>query len=101
MPFREPTLPLCDILDAIGTIEEFTSGMNFDKFRADPKTIAAVERKLLVIGEAAVRLGREAPFIVPEVPWRNVRGMGIGYDISMTVLICKWSGVPSQTISLL
>jgi uncharacterized protein with HEPN domain len=50
--------------------------MNVEAFRQDPKTIAAVERKLLVIGEAAVRLGREAPFIVPEVPWRNIRGMG-------------------------
>lgn len=65
-----------DILDAIEIIEEFTTGMDFDQFRTDPKTVAAVERKLLVIGEAAVRLGREAPFIVPEVPWRNIRGMG-------------------------
>lgn len=51
--------------------EAFTKVMTFEAFRQDPKTIAAVERKLLVIGEAAVRLGREAPFIVPEVSWRN------------------------------
>ena len=30
---------------------------DFDAFREDPKTIAAVERKLLVISEAAVHLG--------------------------------------------
>ncbi len=30
-------------------IEYFTSGMDFDAFREDPKTVAAVERKLLVI----------------------------------------------------
>jgi len=76
LPFREPTLPLHDILDAIEIIEEFAKGMGFDQFRTDPKTVAAVERKLLVIGEAAVRLGREAPLIVPEAPWRNIRGMG-------------------------
>jgi uncharacterized protein with HEPN domain len=38
--------------------------------------VAAVERKLLTIGEAAVRLGREAPSIVPEIPWRPVRDLG-------------------------
>jgi hypothetical protein len=26
-------------------IEQFTTGMSFDDFRVDPKTVAAVERK--------------------------------------------------------
>jgi uncharacterized protein with HEPN domain len=39
-------------------VERFTSGMDFEQFREDPKTIAAVERKLQVISEAATRLGR-------------------------------------------
>jgi len=38
--------------------------------------VAAVERKLLTIGEAAVRLAREAPSITPQVPWRQVRDLG-------------------------
>ena len=50
-------------------IEDFTLGMSFEQFREDPKTVAAVERKFLVIGEAAVRLGREAP------PYRGGRAM--------------------------
>jgi uncharacterized protein with HEPN domain len=33
-------------------IEAFTAGMDFDRFREDPKTIAAVERKLQVISES-------------------------------------------------
>ncbi len=52
MPFREPSLSLSDISEAIDSIEQFTKGMNFDAFREDPKTVAAVERKLLVISEA-------------------------------------------------
>jgi hypothetical protein len=32
-------------------IEEFTRGMNFESFREDAKAVAAVERKLLSIGE--------------------------------------------------
>ena len=49
MPFRDPVDSLRDILDAIDMIERFTDGMDFEAFREDPKTVAAVERKLLVI----------------------------------------------------
>ena len=57
-------------------IEELTNGMDFEAFRSDPMVVAAVERKLLTIGEAAVRLGRDAPSMIPEVPWRQVRDLG-------------------------
>jgi uncharacterized protein with HEPN domain len=57
-------------------IEEFTNGMDFETFRSDPMAVAAVERKLLTIGEAAVRLGREAHSLIPEIPWRQVRDLG-------------------------
>jgi uncharacterized protein with HEPN domain len=56
-------------------IEDFTAGMSFEQFRGDPKTVAAAERKFLVIG-AAVRLGREAPLTVAGVPWRQIRDLG-------------------------
>jgi len=46
LPFREPSLSLRDISDAINMIEGFTAGMDFEAFREDPKTVAAVERKL-------------------------------------------------------
>jgi len=46
LPFSEPLLSLSDIGDAVAAIEQFTRGMDFDSFRQDPKTIAAVERKL-------------------------------------------------------
>ena len=57
-------------------IEEFTRGMDFESFREDAKTVAAVERKLLSISKAAVRLGERAPELCPEWPWRNIRGIG-------------------------
>jgi uncharacterized protein with HEPN domain len=57
-------------------IEDFTAGMDFESFRGDPKTIAAVERKLLVIGEAPVRLGQQAASLCPGVPWHKIRGTG-------------------------
>jgi uncharacterized protein with HEPN domain len=76
LPFREPWLPLQDILDAITQIKQFTNGLELDTFRADPKSIAAVERKLLLISEAATRLGEQAEVLCPGLPWRDIRGIG-------------------------
>ena len=76
MPFREPVLSLRDILDAIDMIVEFVCGMDLEAFRKDPKTVAAVEPKLLLISEAAMRLGEDAERLCPGLPWRNIRGIG-------------------------
>ena len=50
--------------------------MDFDAFREDPKTVAAVERKLPIISEAAVRLGDRAEKHCPGLAWRDIRGIG-------------------------
>jgi uncharacterized protein with HEPN domain len=60
LSFRDAKLCFLDIFEAIEMIEQFTAGMNFEDFRTDPKTIAAVERKLQVISEAATRVGPNA-----------------------------------------
>jgi uncharacterized protein with HEPN domain len=57
-------------------IEVFTDGMDIEAFRSDPRTVAAVERKLQLISEAAIRLGDEADRLCPGQPWRNIRGLG-------------------------
>ena len=57
-------------------IEQFTQGMDSEAFREDPKTVAAVERKLLVISEAAIRLGETAEIVCPGPPWGKIRGTG-------------------------
>lgn len=45
---------------AITMIDQFTSGMDFEAFRANPMAVAAIKRKLQIISEAAIRLGDEA-----------------------------------------
>ena len=57
-------------------IVQFVSGMDLEAFREDPKTVAAVERKLLLISEAAMRLGEDAERLCPGLPWHNIRGIG-------------------------
>jgi uncharacterized protein with HEPN domain len=57
-------------------IERFTANMDFEAFVEDPKTVSAVERKLQIISEPAVRLGSEAERRIPGVCWRDIRGIG-------------------------
>ena len=76
MPFRDPALSLRDILDSINMIVNFVHGLDLGAFREDPKTVAAVERKLLLISEAAMRLGEDADRLCPGLPWNNIRGIG-------------------------
>lgn len=57
MPFENHERAFRDILEAIDLIREFTQGMDFETFRQDAKTVAAVERKLQLISEAAIRFG--------------------------------------------
>jgi len=57
-------------------IGQSVHGMDLEAFCEDPKTVAAVERKLLLISEAAVRLGDDADRLCPGLPWHNIRGIG-------------------------
>jgi uncharacterized protein with HEPN domain len=50
--------------------------MDLNAYRADPKTQAAVERKIQIISEAAVRMKEDAETLCPGPPWRDIRGMG-------------------------
>jgi uncharacterized protein with HEPN domain len=76
LPFRDPSSPLHDIFEAIESIARFVEGMDFSVFQADEKTNAAVERKLLVLSEAARRLGDDAEKLCPSIPWNEIRGIG-------------------------
>jgi uncharacterized protein with HEPN domain len=76
LPFKDADRFLNDIVNAIGMIEQFTAGMNFEGFREDPKTVASVERMLLILSEAAIRLGADAEDRIPSESWREIRGIG-------------------------
>jgi len=44
---------IADMLDAIKKIQAYVEGMSFRQFQSDPKTVDAVIRNFIVIGEAA------------------------------------------------
>ena len=72
---REWVERIRDILDAISEIQAFTMGMNYDAFKADAKTIRAVELDFIVIGEAANQLPADIEERHPEIPWSLMRAM--------------------------
>lgn len=76
MPFEDARSLLSDIAESIHFIQRFVLGMNLDEYRSDSKTQAAVERKLLILSEAAIRLTDQAETLCPGVPWRDIRGIG-------------------------
>lgn len=75
MPLRNWMLRISDILEAVAAIQEYTAGLTFDTFSHDRKTIDAVIRNFIVIGEAASHLPEEVLRQYPEIPWREMRDM--------------------------
>ncbi len=52
MPPRSWNFRITDSLEAIAAIESYITGMSFQEFTADRKTVDAVIRNLTIIGEA-------------------------------------------------
>jgi uncharacterized protein with HEPN domain len=50
-------------------IDIFTHGMDFDDFKADTKTMKAVQLNLIVIGEAAAGIAGEVEEKHAQIPW--------------------------------
>ncbi len=66
---------LLDLLDAARLVGSFIEGMDWESFRSDVKTQAAVEHGLMIIGEAAARLSDDFRERHDVVAWRKAIGM--------------------------
>ena len=76
MPFDKRIRWFEDILDNISRVERFTEGYDFRQFVDDERVSFAVLHALLIISEAARRVGPDAESIAPNQPWRDIRGLG-------------------------
>ncbi|MEI6185375.1 MAG: DUF86 domain-containing protein [Bacteroidota bacterium] len=90
MSNRNPQLLIEDILDSSNKILQYSTGMTYEEFIADSKTVDAVIRNFEIIGEAANRLPDDFKEIHPNIDWHKIRGfrnrivhdyMGIDYTI--------------------
>ena len=64
-----------DILSSIEAIFEYSQGLDFGGFVPDRKTVDAVIRNLIVIGEAAARIPEIVIQDHSEIPWADMRDM--------------------------
>jgi uncharacterized protein with HEPN domain len=80
-----------DISDSLERIAEYVSGLDYNSWKKDRKTIDAVIRNLEIIGEAACHVPDEIQCQYPEMPWFQMKGM-------RNVLIHEYFGVDIEVL---
>ncbi len=75
MPLRRWRFRLRHILEAASRILVYTDGLDEASFSEDEKTIDAVIRNFLVIGEAVRNVPEEFRAKHPEIRWSSMHGM--------------------------
>ncbi|MEA3425872.1 MAG: DUF86 domain-containing protein [Bacteroidota bacterium] len=90
MSKRSAKLLIEDIIESGRKILKYTSGLSFEQFIADEKTVDAVVRNFEIIGEAANRLPEDFKDANSSIDWFRIRGFrnrivhayfGIDYNI--------------------
>ena len=69
---RSNKMYLEDIQLAMSRIAEYTTGLDFDHFKKDYKTVDAVIRNFEIIGEAAKRVDDQIKQMYPDIPWEEM-----------------------------
>lgn len=67
---------LAEILDAIDGIETHTTAKSLADFKRDWLLRLAIQRALEIISEASRHIPDELLLQAPDVPWKQIRGMG-------------------------
>ena len=72
---RDPCLFLEDIKDSCEKILRYSKGLTFKQFYSDEKTVDAVIRNIIIIGEAVKKLPDDLKFRHNTIEWRKIAGM--------------------------
>jgi uncharacterized protein with HEPN domain len=64
-----------DLITAAREIEQFVTNVEYRRFETDKMLRYAVERQLIVIGEAARRLSENFRKATPAIPWTAIIGL--------------------------
>ena len=73
--FRDWRFRARDILAALRAIADYTDGMTYASFVADARTMDAVIRNLMTMGESMRWIPEPILDAHPDVPWRLMRGV--------------------------
>jgi uncharacterized protein with HEPN domain len=109
---REYSDFLHDMLENAQRAIQFISGMDYEAFAKDDKTIYAVIRAIEIIEEAAANIPEKVRSEYPDIPWREVKGMrnklvhhyfGINVEVvwqtiyeDLPILIEALKGIPGR-----
>jgi uncharacterized protein with HEPN domain len=72
---RSLDLYLEDIIESIRKIRSYTNLLSFEEFCVDERTIDAVIRNLIVIGEAVKNIPEDTRKLEPGIEWRKIAGL--------------------------
>ena len=65
---REPHVLLWDICHAADAVAAFTRGKGLEDYKGDPFLRSAVERQLIILGEAVAQLSKLTPELAERIP---------------------------------
>lgn len=75
MPARTWQTRFQDIIEAAAQIDQHIHNIRYEDFLQDPKTIDAVIRQLITIGEAVSQTEDSQLARIPHINWRAIIGM--------------------------
>lgn len=72
----DPSIYLHDILNALAGISEALGDVDFVAYRQRRPLRRAVEREIEIISEASHRIPDDLKTTEPDIPWREIAGIG-------------------------
>ena len=101
---------LDDIIESTTKIRHFTTEHNLEALKNDAKTLDAVVRNLVVIGDAISKIPEDVRQIYPRVEWKKISGIkailiheyyGIDVDIIWDIMQNKLPALERQAKTIL
>lgn len=84
---KDNSVYLNHILDSIKRIEEYTKGVNKEKFMSKNIVQAAAIREIEIIGEATKMIDNSFKETHSSIPWKSIAGMR---DKTLSMDILEW-----------
>ena len=72
---RATSLLIEDIIKSVTRIKEYSSGLDFDTFSSDYKTLDAIARNFSIINEASKNIPKEFKDKNSSIEWKRIAGL--------------------------